>query len=164
MSLLYLVKENDEFISFCDCDQGPVGGPGQMDCPWCGCGWLFTCTQCRKAFSFAKAIETDRTWEELARDDLYGFAKEEPPAADIANWVDMMQQMTEHIQLGQSYVYLDGFFIPADETDFEVRGWHAKHQFTKVPQVLALEDETIVEQVLGNPDYWTENEITDREE
>ena len=71
---------------------------------------------------------------------------------------------TEHIQLGQSYVYLDGFFIPADETDFEVRGWHAKHQFTKVPQVLALEDETIVEQVLGNPDYWTENEITDREE
>ena len=67
--------------------------------------------------------------------------------------------MTEHIELGKSYAYLDGFFIPVDEVNFSVEGWKSKHDFKKVPQVSALEDSTIVEQVLSNPDYWRNNEI-----
>ena len=159
MSILYLAKKNDDFISHCKCEESLVGDSGQLDCPWCGCGWLFSCTKCRKAFSFAEAIRVDKTWEELAREDLFGFSGKEPSQAEITEWIECMQHMTSHLKLGQTYVYLDGCFIPANEEDFEFEGLHAKHEFHKPPQVVALEDESIVKDLLENPDYWTQNAI-----
>ncbi len=70
-----------------------------------------------------------------------------------------MQSMMSHIQPGRTYIYLDGCFIPADEENFEFEGWHSKHNFFKTPQVIALEDNEIVDALLANPDYWTENAI-----
>ena len=54
---VYLVKANNDLISHCACSNAVIGAPAQMDCPWCGCGWLFVCSKCRKAFSFARAEE-----------------------------------------------------------------------------------------------------------
>ncbi len=159
MSVIHLVKANDDLVSHCKCEQGTVGEPGQLDCPWCGCGWLFSCSKCRKAFSFAKVVEINKTWQELAREDLYNYNKQEPDNDSISNWVENMKGMTEHIELGKNYVYLDGYFIPTDEEYFEVEGWKSKHDFIKVPQVEALEDPTVIDQVLSNSDYWLKNEI-----
>ncbi len=159
MSILYLVKKNDELISHCKCEESLVGDPGQLDCPWCGCGWLFSCTKCRKAFTFAEAKELDKTWEEVAKEDLLGYSNKEPESDDINNWIECMQQMMSHIEVGKTYIYLDGSFIPADEENFEFEGWKSKHNFYKTPQVIALEDKEIIEQVLSNPQYWEENAI-----
>lgn len=159
MAILYLVKKNNELISHCKCEESIVGEPGQLDCPWCGCGWLFSCTKCRKAFTFAEAKEIDKTWEELAREDLLGYSGKEPELEDVDNWIECMQHMMSHIEVGRTYIYLDGCFIPADEEGFEFEGWASKHSFYKTPQVIALEDKAILDQVLSNPEYWTENAI-----
>lgn len=162
MSILYLAKKNNDFVSHCKCENSLIGDSGQLDCPWCGCGWLFSCIKCRKAFSFSEAVNLDKTWEELAHDDLIGFDGKEPSQAEIAEWVEYMKYRTSHLVLGQTYVYLDGCFIPADEENFEFEGLHAKHAFHKPPQIIALEDERIVGDLLENPDYWTQNAINPR--
>ena len=159
MSILYLKKKNDDFISHCKCEESLVGDPGQLDCPWCGCGWLFSCTKCRKAFSFAIATKIDKTWEQIAKEDLYGFSKKIPTQEEVSEWVEFMKKMMGHIELGKSYVYLDGYFVPTDEVNFEAEGWYAKHDFAKMPQIMALEDPKIVDQVLSNPEYWRSHAI-----
>ncbi|NQZ10978.1 MAG: hypothetical protein HRT35_27815 [Algicola sp.] len=158
MSIIHLVKANDDLVSHCKCQQGIVGEPGQMDCPWCGCGWLFSCSKCRKAFTFAIAVEIDKTWEELASEDLYSYNKQTPVVASIADWIENMKAMTGHIELGKSYVYLDGAFIPADMQDFKISGWKTTHKFDTVPQVAALEEPGVIELILSNPDYWRKDE------
>ncbi|HJN76044.1 MAG TPA: hypothetical protein QGF58_19085 [Myxococcota bacterium] len=50
----FLIKDSDDLLSFCKCDTGLVGVPGQLDCPWCGCGWMLSCIDCRKSFVFAR--------------------------------------------------------------------------------------------------------------
>ncbi|MCJ8273007.1 MAG: hypothetical protein MJK04_26865 [Psychrosphaera sp.] len=158
MSIIHLVKANDDLVSHCKCQQGIVGEPGQMDCPWCGCGWLFSCSNCRKAFTFAIAVEIDKTWEELALQDLYSYNKQTPDATSIADWIENMKAMTGHIELGQSYVYLDGAFIPADMQDFKLSGWKTTHKFDTTPQIAALEEPSVIEHILSNPDYWRKDE------
>lgn len=159
MGILYLIKKNNEFISFCSCEEGLVGDPGQLDCPWCGCGWLFSCTKCRKAFSFAIAVEIDKTWEEIASEDLYNYSKRQATHEEISEWVEAMKAMQGEIELGRTYVYLDGVFIPADEENFSMEGWYAKHEFEHVPQIAALKNSEIEKQVLSNPEYWRKNQI-----
>lgn len=44
---IYLIKDNDDLCSHCACETAYITFPPQMDCPWCGCGWLFSCTACR---------------------------------------------------------------------------------------------------------------------
>jgi hypothetical protein len=65
---LYLRKANDGFVSHCKCDKADalISSPSQMDCPWCGCGWLFICSRCCKAFTFVEAVQVDESWEKTA--------------------------------------------------------------------------------------------------
>ncbi len=67
---LYLVKADDRLHSTCRCAQGLAGFPIQADCPWCGCGWLFTCTRCGKPFTFARAEWIPVDLEAIARLNL----------------------------------------------------------------------------------------------
>jgi hypothetical protein len=46
---------------------------------------------CRKAFTFAKVIETERPWEDLARADLRGKFDADPTPEEIAEWVQFMK-------------------------------------------------------------------------
>ena len=68
----YITKANDNVLSHCTCKGVIASGPAQMDCPWCGCGWLITCMNCRKAFTFARVIELDSTYEDIAAEDQGG--------------------------------------------------------------------------------------------
>jgi arsenate reductase-like glutaredoxin family protein len=162
MSILYLTKKNDEFISFCSCTESLVGDPGQLDCPWCGCGWLFSCTKCRKAFSFAVATEINKTWEEIAAEDLYSYSKRQATHEEISEWIENMQAMQSEIELGKTYVYLDGVFIATDEENISIEGWYAKHEFEHVPQLAAVTNSEIRKLVLSNPDYWRKNQLSDK--
>src|SRR6266566_1407987 len=63
--MIYLRKANDNLVSHCKCDEAYISAPSQMDCPWCGCGWLFTCSHCRKAFTFAEAVEGDFALDQM---------------------------------------------------------------------------------------------------
>jgi hypothetical protein len=82
---LYLQKANDDFVSHCRCHRGDalISSPAQMDCPWCGCGWLFTCGVCRKAFAFAEGVEINESWEETAERDVRAFFRRDPEPKEV---------------------------------------------------------------------------------
>jgi hypothetical protein len=87
----FLTKASDMVISHCRCpsENALIMFPAQMDCPWCGCGWLFTCRTCRKAFTFATAVEVEASLEELARQDLSsGFYRgKKVPDDALEDWI-----------------------------------------------------------------------------
>jgi hypothetical protein len=161
-SHLYLVKHNDQLVSHCACATAEIAFPPQLQCPWCGCGWLFSCIECRKAFTFARAIETNEPWEALARRDLINYAKKEPEPSEVEHWVDAMRELHADVVVGQTYVCLDGVFIRTDATALEFAGWHAHHSLDVVPQVAALSDRSIITSLLASREYWTENALEGR--
>ncbi len=158
---LYLVKANDSFISHCKCITAPIGAPAQMDCPWCGCGWLFVCPQCRKAFTFARAGELDLSWEDLAHRDLDGKWSRQPTAEDIRVWIDFMKVMLKDLEPGREYVYLDGAIFPTDSKDIQFEGMHSWHELFSVPQVDALKEKDALELTLGSRRYWDDRKLAE---
>jgi hypothetical protein len=163
MKITYLKKASDDLISFCSCGDGRMAFPAQMDCPWCGCGWLFSCITCRKAFTFAKGVEIEGTWEEIARDDIRNKWKEEPSEEDVASWIEAMKEILADVQVGERYVILDGSVIQADADNVKFDGWAAHHEFPTMPQVRALANKAILDEELGNREYWTSNALPEDE-
>ena len=159
---VFLAKANNDLISHCSCEATFVAAPAQMDCPWCGCGWLFICPKCRKAFTFARAEKCDLTWEQLAHNDLDGKYGKQPSQEDIDEWIGFMKMLTKDVQLGKQYVYIDGWVFPTDETELRFEGVHAWHDLAVVPQEAALSDRQSLDQTLGNRRYWDERKL-DRE-
>ena len=153
-SHIYLVKANDLLISHCHCGDGQITFPPQMDCPWCGCGWLFTCITCRKAFCFAKGIVVYESWEDTAKRDLRNRSKTDPTDDDVKSWVGAMKVLLADVVEGPQYVCLDGFIIPTTDSAIRFEGWHSRHDLPYVPQVLALSDSSVMQSSIGNPKYW----------
>jgi hypothetical protein len=151
---VYLTKANNDLVSFCKCDSALITSPPQADCPWCGCGWLFTCINCRKAFTFATAIETDRSWEDLSRADLRGELQVDPSADQIAEWISFMKSYIGDAIVGATYVAFDGRLIATTQTHIEFDGWHATHKLDFVPQVAAMNDASIRNRILNSEEYW----------
>lgn len=54
----FFFKADDDVLSHCTCTDAPAQSSSQLDCPWCGCGWLISCATCGKAFTFAEVRET----------------------------------------------------------------------------------------------------------
>lgn len=158
-TVIYLEKDSNDLVSHCNCQQALIAYPGQMSCPWCGCGWLFTCMDCRKAFTFARGIEVQGTWDEYARQDLVNLGIKKPGAAQIKEHAEAMQALMAKVQVGQRYVYLDGILVPVDAAGVHFQGEHSRHDLDYVPQVKALEDRGIVNDLLGNPGYWSRGAV-----
>lgn len=156
-STLYLGKDNDELISWCTCAEALIAVPRQVSCPWCGCGWLFSCIKCRKSFTFARGIRVDATLEELIRQDAANFCETSDFAyaeTEIREMVDWMQERLQDIEDGRQYVYFDGMFVPTDAPHLVAQGEHRSHQLDFVPQVRALVDPSVEERILTNVSYW----------
>ena len=160
-----LIKANDDLISFCKCDESGFATTGQADCPWCGCGWLFSCTKCRKAFTFAKVIETDLSPYNVAVLDISGFSKDEVPPDDesVQDMADWVRNSVVDIPLDTVCVIVDGKVIPVDKKNFEFNGWFAHHQFDILPQVEAQGSRAKIISVLGNTDYWLSRELPEED-
>ena len=77
-----------------------------------------------------------------------------------------MKQMTEDLEEGQLYVYLDGWAIPADAEEFSLEGGYADHELASVPQLAALNEPSVVDELLASETYWRERhvELDDEEE
>jgi hypothetical protein len=160
---IYLVKANDRLVSHCRCGDGQVTFPPQMDCPWCGCGWLFTCVSCRKAFTFATGIVVNESWEETARRDLRGRSKEDPSDEEVDDWVAAMKELLSDVTEGAEYVCLDGTVIPTTEAEIRFEGWHSWHDLPYVPQVAALSDPSVLQSTIGDPEYWRSTALPENE-
>jgi len=155
MPITYLVKDNDSLCSHCSCEHAPMSSPPQMDCPWCGCGWLFICSTCNKGFTFARGASLDTDWATLARKAMGDDASD----ADVAGWTKAVKGMLADVEVGKQYVIFDGAIIPTDSKWLHFEGWHARHDLDYLPHVAALEDPSVVESVLANADYWKSNAL-----
>jgi hypothetical protein len=151
---IYLVKANDQLVSHCACANALITFPSQMDCPWCGCGWLFTCIVCRKAFTFAKGIEVYESWEETGKRDLRNRWRKEPTLDEVAEWVGAMKGLLTEVRVGEEYVCFDGLIIPTAAASICFEGWHSRHDLVFVPQVAALRDPSLLTSLLCNHSYW----------
>lgn len=161
--LVYLQKANDDAVSFCRCVTALINSPLQLECPWCGCGWLFTCLNCRKAFTFARAVVVDESLEQIGSRCLTTSLRREPLAKEIADWVSAMKILLKGIEVGREYVYLDGFIIPADSEAVRFEGWAARHDLPRMPQSQARGDADLLENSLGSTEYWRSRRIRDTE-
>ena len=125
-----------------------------MDCPWCGCGWLFTCISCRMAFTFAEGVVVEAPWKDTARCELTGRWGREPSTEDVAEWVGAMKELLADVRVGQQYVYLDGLIIPTSAAAVRFEGWHSRHDLPFVPHVIALTDRSALSSTLESRAYW----------
>jgi hypothetical protein len=112
----YLAKANNDVLSFCTCEKPLAAGPSQLDCPWCGCGWLICCLDCGKAFVFAEVVDVDRTYDDIVGADFRrrGY---DLPADEIEGLAQWMAEAMEPLHLGDVVVYLDGCYFPVHERD-----------------------------------------------
>ena len=158
---LYLRKANDDLVSHCRCKAADalISSPGQMDCPWCGCGWLFSCGRCRKAFAFAEGVEVGESWEETGKRTIRALYQRGPAPGEVEEWVWFMKILLRDVQVGEMYVYLDGHVIPATDDGFTIDGWHSRHDLSFVPQVEALVKPEVYNNLLCSRDYWLSNRV-----
>jgi hypothetical protein len=156
---VYLVKANNDLISHCACSSAIIGAPAQMDCPWCGCGWLFVCPKCRKAFTFARAEEVELSWEELAHRDLDGKWGRQPTATEVEEWISFMKAFLKDLKIGKDYVYIDGRVFATASKNLRFDGVYARHQLDTVPQADALKDRNTLERTLDSEQYWKDRKL-----
>jgi hypothetical protein len=157
--IVYLKKANNDFVSNCKCNDGRITYPPQMDCPWCGCGWLYTCISCRQAFSFAVGVELETTLEELATTDWKGWGLQRVSKKNIASWVKDMKRLLADVKPGKIYACLDGKLIEKNARNIEFDGIYASHKFDRLPHTEALKDRGIEKRVLASTDYWRSHKL-----
>lgn len=162
--IIYLKKANDEVISHCRCSGPLMGYPRQMDCPWCGCGWLFSCISCGAAFTFAEGVEVEGTLEDLAREDIQRYRREQPDEEHIEAWTTDMKDILRDVVPGKRYVILDGRVIPVDSGPVHFGGQYASHEFEKLPHVEALAEPALLDRILGDRAYWLERAFPEDEQ
>jgi hypothetical protein len=157
--IVYLKKASNDLVGNCKCNDGRITYPPQQDCPWCGCGWLFTCISCRQAFTFAVGVELETTWEELAIADWKGWGLQRVSKKNITNWVADMKQLLADVKPGRVYVCLDGRLFEKDAHNVEFDGIYASHKFDRLPHVEALQDRSVEDKVLASIDYWRSHKL-----
>lgn len=155
----YLKKANDKVISMCSCEDGLVSYPAQADCPWCGCGWLFTCKSCRKAFTFSECVEIESTYEKIAKEDLKNLLNREIINKEIEDWVFEMKTFLLSAEIGKTYIILDGKLIDSTKRRIEFEGWYAKHKLDNLPQVEAINNIEIIHERLTQQNYWKKHQL-----
>ena len=158
---LYLRTANNDFVSHCKCEKTDalISSTGQMDCPWCGCGWLFICSRCRKAFTFAKGFEVNESWTDTGDRTVRSLYQREPEAGEVEEWIGFMKILLKGVRPGGQYIYLDGYVIPATAEGITIEGWHSHHDLDFVPQVAALNDPEIRDDLLCSREYWQSNRV-----
>lgn len=159
-SHIYLAKANNDLLSHCSCKDTLITHPPQLDCPWCGCGWLFSCIKCRKAFTFAIGVMVEESWEDTARRDIRnGGWEKEPSKKSTKLWITAMKAFLADVEPEQEYLYLDGMMIPRDAKRIRFEGLHSRHDFRIPPQVAAVTDKSVIKKVLYNEAYWSKTAI-----
>lgn len=159
----FLFKASDAVLSHCGCTDAPASSTSQLDCPWCGCGWLIGCLNCRKAFTFAEVRETEIPLVEFARRDAAARGLTDISEAEFEEWAAEMAEMLDVFDVGDIVVYLDGGYFTVDSADVEFEGYFAAHRLDRLPHAEALQDPAMLDRVLGDKRYWLDRERPDRD-
>ena len=159
----FLFKANNDVLSFCECENEPAMSEGQLDCPWCGCGWMIACSKCSKSFVFAEVRETDIPLMELGWRDAAARGSKSVTQADIADWAEDMADLLDHFEVGDIVVYLDGGYFTVDSADVQFDGFYASHKLDRLPHAEALEDAGHLKAMLGDRQYWLDRELPEQE-
>ncbi|WP_137753483.1 hypothetical protein [Sphingopyxis sp. L1A2A] len=159
----FFFKANDDVLSFCQCENAPAMSEAQLDCPWCGCGWMIACSKCTKSFVFAEVRETDIPLIELGRREAAARGLKTVTERDIAEWAEGMAETLDKFEVGDIVVYLDGAYWTVDSTDVQFDGYYASHKFDRLPHAEALDDQPRLRQILGEKQYWFDRKRPDRE-
>lgn len=159
----FFFKANDDVLSFCTCVDAPAASTSQLDCPWCGCGWMIPCSQCGKSFIFAEVRETDIPLIELGRREVAMRGLTTVSEQEIEEWAEGMAETLDYFEVGDIVVYLDGAYWTVDSTDVEFDGYYASHKLARLPHAEALADPPLLDRVLGDKQYWFDRERPDRE-
>jgi hypothetical protein len=117
------------------------------------------------AFTVAEVKETDLTLRQLAEQEAKTRRLEDTlDEDDIVDWVTHMGETMDAFEIGDQVVYIDGAYWTTDAESVEFEGYFASHEFKKLPHAEALaSDPDLLEKVLGQPSYWFDRELPDRE-
>lgn len=159
----FLFKANNEILSHCNCENEPAISEGQMDCPWCGCGWLISCSRCGKAFTLAEIRETNISMEELGRREAAARGLSNISEDNIRDWAGGMTEALAPFAVGDIVIYLDGCYWNIEAENIKFDGYFASHDFDQLPHAKARNDPEALRGILGNVEYWTDRELPDRE-
>jgi hypothetical protein len=153
---LYLRKANNDYVSHCNCDKTDalIASPGQLDCPWCGCGWLFICGKCSKAFTFAEGVMVNESWQDTANRTIRVKQQRNPLPGEVEEWIGFMKMLLKEVEPGEQYVYFDGFVIPTTASGITIEGWHSNHDLDVVPQIAALRGDEVWDLRLCSLQWW----------
>lgn len=159
----WFAKANNDVLSHCRCTDALAATNGQLDCPWCGCGWMISCIECRKGFIFARIVEVDSTYEDILAQDAKTRGLRNVTEKEISDYAAFMREMLEPFPIGATIVYLDGEYFLVDAANVEFEGIYAHHKLDRLPHAVARNESEYLRRVLGDPKYWQERERPDRE-
>lgn len=153
----WIVKSSDDGVCHCKCDLGIAESPGagQLDCPWCGCGWLFMCAMCGAVFTYGRIAEVDMQPTEIATrmvDHVFGAGKHRdlvPVARD-----DIASQSSVLGDVGDEVVVIDGRVLPLTYRYHGAGfiGRYGVHHLQELPQALTRDPNELV-RAFGR-EYW----------
>lgn len=160
----WIVKASDEGVSCCSCAEALARLPGadQLDCPWCGCGWLFSCASCGLAFTYGRIAEVETWPTQIAHDMLTlnddGTHAEVIPTRNLGRLPALRDAIANQSSLlgavGSDVVIIDGRVLPLD---YEMRsagfvGRRGVHRLSRLPQFVTRDHHALVE-AFAKP-YW----------
>lgn len=164
-STLWLVKDSNDVVSHCACPRAISGDLPQLDCPWCGCGWLFACAECGKSFMFARVERVPESRTALARRLHREAFGEDPEPEELADAVQHFEALVDGYKEGDRVVVLDGVILPADGGQpISLEGLFASHEFDELPHVLARTNPGILQETLASEEYWLERRLPDEDD
>ena len=159
---LWLVKDSDKAINWCQCKLSVAGRFPQASCPWCGCGWLLSCAFCRKCFTFGRFEWFDESLEALAKRLATAARGPRVDDEDVTEMARFMEWAAVGCEAGDRVVVIDYQLFGVDEHGpFEFDGAFARHKLDVLPQVRELEEPGTLVATLGAMEYWVERELPD---
>lgn len=154
---VHLERSSTDGVCFCECPRALVAVPDQRDCPWCGCGWLFCCAQCGRAFTYARPVVVHRPLRQIVEQDMLARGWKSD-AEQFDNATEYLSGLLEMIEGEGEHVYLDGAVLPLEDQNIEFEGLYANHQIDVLPHAGERGDPGSLVAMLGEVKYWTDRE------
>jgi len=114
--------------------------------------------------SLLVAGQFDESWGETANRTIRALYRREPEPGEVDEWIGFMKILLKGVQCGEQYVCLDGYVIPVTADGVTIEGWHSYHDFDFVPQVAALTDSRVRDDLLCSREYWQANRVERQDE
>jgi predicted ABC-type ATPase len=155
----HLIKAYKKGICHCKCKLAFASIESQLSCPWCGCGWLFTCTRCGLAFTYAKVVDLPDDYRAVAGQLLVRRFGQVMDAELIEEASEDLKRRIEGFDVGDRVVYLDGHHLKLSSEPVAIYGRHSEHHFDVSPHWQELRVAGRLKRELSDPRYWQRTKL-----